>query len=242
MYRVRNVCIRLPPGQLSLKDKKAFIISQDCMKCGHCSAICPVGAISISGYDEEPVEIEKALTLDSEELMGALRTRRSMRKFTADEVPEDALNDINQAVRITPTGSNSQDVEYTVITRGITEIEKDAVKIFRKMMPVVKRLKPALSVEIDDHFFFKGAPLVIVISAKSSVNGSLAAANMALMAESHGLGVLYSGLFTLAAKLFGKIRQKLGIKRKFLTALVIGYPGVKYRRTVQRDPASVTYM
>ena len=54
---------------------------------------------------------------------------------------------------------------------------------------------------IDDHFFFKKAPAAIVVVSRDKIDGALAAANMALMAEACGLGVLYSGFFCMAAGL-----------------------------------------
>jgi len=45
----------------------------------------------------------------------------------------------------------------------------------------------------SDSFFFKGAPLVIIVSARNEVDAALASSYMEIMAESLGLGVLYSG-------------------------------------------------
>ena len=48
--------------------------------------------------------------------------------------------------------------------------------------------------------------MVIVVSSKSNVNAGLASAYMEIMAESLGLGVLYSGFFVVCAKISGKLR------------------------------------
>ena len=47
----------------------------------------------------------------------------------------------------------------------------------------------------SDSFFFKGAPLVILVSARNEVDAALASSYTEIMAESLGLGVLYSGFF-----------------------------------------------
>lgn len=98
--------------------------------------------------------------------------------------------------------------------------------------------------EIDDRFFFKDAPAVIVVVAKSQVNGALAASNMELAAQAHGLGVLYSGFFALVARLSPALRRELGLARgdKAVTALVVGHPAVTYRRTAPKEPANVRYL
>lgn len=90
-------------------------------------------------------------------------------------------------------------------------------------------------------FFFKNAPIVIVVLGKDTVSASLAAENMAFMAEANGLGVLFSGFFTMSVNMNHKIRKVMGIGRnpKAVTTLVIGYPAVKYHRTPHRNPLNL---
>lgn len=97
-------------------------------------------------------------------------------------------------------------------------------------VPFLKRI------EITDSFFFKGAPLVIVVSSKSNINAGLASAYMEIMAESLGLGVLYSGFFVMCAKLSGKLKKLLQLpkRHKVVSCIIIGYPAVKYQRIVPR--------
>lgn len=79
---------------------------------------------------------------------------------------------------------------------------------------------------------------------KNEINASLAASNMSLMAESFGLGVLYSGFFSAVVKYSPKLRKLLNLKSKghVVTTLVIGYPDVKYRRTTQKETTDVRYL
>jgi len=99
------------------------------------------------------------------------------------------------------------------------------------------------AIEIDDHFLFKNATAVIVIKGADEVDAALAASSMELMAQSLGLGVFYSGFFSMITRVSGKLRKQLGIRRgeKAVTTLVLGYPAVRYQRTVQREPADVLY-
>lgn len=120
-----------------------------------------------------------------------------------------------------------------------------AAGLFRRLLPLMKLVNPmARRTVIDDHFFFKSAPAAIVITSKDEVNGALAAANMELMAEACGLGVLYSGFFSMAANHSGSLRRMLGLSRgeKAVTTLVLGYSAVKYHRTVQKEAAAVRYL
>ena len=234
-----------PVNNICIKDNKAVIKTQDCINCGHCVAICPKGAITMTGFDEPPIELKKQPTLNPDELLMALKARRSIRKFKDKEVPSEIIEQIIQAGRFTPSAKNEHDVSYIVLGEDKGKYEEVAVKLFRRIKPIAGLfIKDAKEVKVDDNFFFKNAPIVIIVVAKNEINGSLAASNMSLMAESFGLGVLYSGFFTRVVKYSSKLRKLLNIKSKnhVVTTLVIGYPNVKYRRTTQKETAKVSYL
>lgn len=231
-----------PAGNIRIKDKKAKVITQDCIMCGHCVAICPKAAVSMTGFEEPPEEIEKSAALDPGELLRAIKTRRSIRQFTKRRVEPELIAQIIEAGRLTPTGGNAQNVSFIVLNDRLESAEKLAVRLFRRLLPLMKLVNPiARRMSIDDHFFFKKAPAAIVIVAPSQVDGALAAANMELMAEACGLGVLYSGFFSMAANWSRPLRRLLGLKRKerAVTTLVLGYSAVNYRRTAQKEKAGV---
>lgn len=231
-----------PAANIRIEKKRARIIAQDCILCGHCVAICPKGAVSMTGFDEPPEEIEEPVRLDAQTLMDAIKTRRSIRQFTGREVPPETIARIIEAGRLTPTGKNAQDVSFIVLDEGMANAEALAVRLFRRLLPLMKLVSPmAKRTVIDDHFFFKNAPAAIVVVSRDKVNGALAAGDMALMAEACGLGVLYSGFFAMAANHSRSLRKLLKLKRgeKAVMTLVLGYPGVKYHRTAQKEAASI---
>ena len=94
----------------------------------------------------------------------------------------------------------------------------------------------------NDKLFFN-APAVIVVTANSEVNGALASSNMELMTNALGLGTFFSGFFVIAAQDNKKIMDLLGVKegKKIVTCMVIGYPDVKYFRTVPRKEADISW-
>lgn len=231
-----------PAGNILLKDKKALIIAQDCILCGHCVAICPQAAVHMTGFDEPPQEIAATAALNPQMLLDALRTRRSIRQFAKLPVENEVIERIIEAGRLTPTGGNAQDVSYIVLQDQMESCEKLAVRLFRRLLPLAKLANPlAKRTRIDDHFFFKSAPAAIAVLARNQVDGALAAANMALMAEACGLGVLYSGFFCMAANHSRALRKALGLARKdkVVATLVLGYPSVSYKRTAPKEPAFV---
>ncbi|MCQ2496192.1 MAG: nitroreductase family protein [Lachnospiraceae bacterium] len=228
-------------GAIRLVDGKAQAKAVGCIYCGHCEAVCPKNAVTVTGFAEETVEFSEQTRLDPKTLMMAMKTRRTVRVFKEKEVSKKIIKQIIEAGRLAPTGGNAQNTGYVILGSKQKALEAVAVGMFNKVMGPAKKLVPFLkSMVIDENFFFKKAPLVIVITG-SAVNASLAAENMAFMAEANGLGVLYSGFFTMCANHSSKIRKamKLRLGEKVVTTLVIGYPGVKYYRTARREKARV---
>ena len=227
-----------------MTENGAEVTAPKCAKCGHCVAICPAQAVSISGFEDEPEDIASLPALDPEALMAKIKSRRSMRQFTDQEVAPELIEQIIEAGRLTPTARNIQGTSYVVLRDNISEYERIAVRALRRLRPlIVLIMRRPNGFEIGDRFFFKGAPVAIVIKSNSMVDGALAASLMEIMAQSLGLGVLYSGFFTIAAGLPGKIKRKMALARgeKVVTTLVIGHPAVTYRRTAQRESARVIY-
>ena len=122
------------------------------------------------------------------------------------------------------------------------EAEELCVNLFRKGKKVGAAFNDYLkNLNITDDFFFKGAPLVIVLSSKSSINAGLASSYMELMAYNLGLGVLYSGFFVICTKLSKKLRDLLQLpaNHEVVSCMVIGYPDIKYRRIPPRKELNV---
>ena len=240
-----GLCISdCPDGVLFMAESAAEYNGEFCVKCGHCVAICPQGAVTISGYDDPPEAINPENKADPDALLAMIKSRRSMRQFTEKDVPPELISKIIEAGRYTPTGGNRQDVSYVVLREKKDECEKIALEIIRSMQPTLALTIPYIkNLVIGDRFLFKGAPVVIVIKSVDALNGALAASMMELMAQSIGLGVLYSGFFTMAIRESDELRRMLSISapEKPVTTLIIGHPAVKYIRTAQRESARVIY-
>ncbi|MGX8851173.1 nitroreductase family protein [Amedibacillus sp. YH-ame10] len=243
-------CVKdCPQSNIEIKEQCAIILDQDCMKCGHCVSICPKNAVEIEGFDlSQIVERNAQPPLERDALLHAIKSRRSIRQFKKKEIDEQVLNYIIEAGRFTPTAKNAQGVSYIIVQNEIQEVEAIAVKLLRKLWPFASLYsKSAKHMTPDAHFFFKQAPVAILVVAKGSfkkVDGSLAASNMAWMAEAQGLGVLYSGFFTIASNMSFALRKKLGLQRKekVIMTLVLGEPNVNYPRSAPKKPAKVRYL
>ena len=238
-----SLCVKDCPGScLYLENGKARVHEKGCIECGHCYAICPQNSVSLSGYDCKEEPVVSMTELDSETLLTAMRSRRTIRQFTNQPVEKEKLQQILEAGRYSPTGGNSQSVSFTILGSRQKEAEKICVDLFRKGQKVGSKLVSSLErFAISDSFFFKGAPLVIVVSARSSVDAGLASSYMEIMAESLGLGVLYSGFFIACTRFSRKLRNLIGLPKgqNAVTCMVIGYPAVKYQRIVPRKSIKV---
>lgn len=236
-------CVRdCVSGFLYIKDGKAAVKEKGCIGCGHCYAICPTEAVSMTDPVPDGGEYVPMTVFDSKQLLQAMKSRRTVRRFRPDPVEQEKLDRILEAGRYCPTGGNGQGVAFTILGSRQAEAEAICVNLFRKGTGIAGKLTDFFaSFTIDDHYFFKGAPLVIVVSAKSAGSANLASSYMELMAESDGLGVLYSGFFIACTSMSAKLRRLLDLPKghKAVTCMVIGYPDVKYRRIPGRKPLNV---
>ena len=177
--------------------------------------------------------------LPADTLLAAMKSRRTVRQFRDQAVEEEKIQKILEAGRYSPTGGNSQNVSYIILGSRQAEAEAICTGLFRNATKIPGRNASfAERFRITDDFFFKGAPLVILVTGVSSVDAGLASAYMEIMAESLGLGVLYSGFFVMCSRLSRKLRRLIRLPRrhKVVTCMVIGYPAVKYQRIVPRKP------
>ena len=232
-------------NNIKIENNKAMTYFEKCILCGHCFAICPSNAIQIIGMQNDYMHKEEDVKLDAKKVLDNIAQRRSIRHFKKQTIPEEVITQILEAGRLTHTAKNMQDVSFIVLDKQKEHFEKMAVSLFRKLKPIANRFsKMNKHNEIKDNFFFFNAPLVIVILAENKTNGILAAQNMEFVAEANGLGVLYSGFFSVAANVSRKIRKQLQVPKhkKVAMTLVLGYPAITYLRSAPRKKLDVTYL
>ena len=249
---------------IKMVDSKAKINNVACIKCGHCIAVCPKDAVSTDEYNMEDVKAynKEEFSIDADNLLNFIKFRRTIRQFKNREVEEEKLLKIIEAGRFTQTGSNLQDVSYTVVREGMEELKaltfetlkqrgehilanltpetigfKRYAKMWLKMYEEYKE-----NPDLNDKIFFN-APAVIIVTANSDISGGLASSNMELMTNALGLGTFFSGFFVVAAGANEKISEFIGVKegKKIVSCMIIGYPNVKYLRAVPRKEADICW-
>ena len=112
------------------------------------------------------------------EVLNAILTRRSVRSYKPDPIPQEALDRILQAGEYAATGMNRQSPIILAVTDKATRDE-------------LSRMNAAIMGTDKDPFY--GAPVVLVVLADRSVpthvyDGSLVMGNLMLAAHAEGLG------------------------------------------------------
>ena len=95
----------------------------------------------------------------------------------------------------------------------------------------------------NDKLFFN-APTVIIVTSHDEFNGAIASSNMNIMIDALGLGTFYSGFLKVACQNNKEILDLLEIKddKKIVACMVVGYPNVKYKRTVPRKEVKINWI
>jgi len=226
---------------LEMRDSKARVLDGDCLLCGHCLAVCPAGAVRMEGIGDEILEADDAAwRLDADALKAHLKMRRSIRQYKQIPVEREKIEAIIEAGRLTPTGSNMQNVRYIVLQSGLDALEGEILAQYESSgdeFPIIRRYTP------EPGFLFRGAPAVILVVSENSTNACLAAMSMELMAEALGLGTLYVGLFTYPANRNQALRRALGIAEheNIEICLTVGYSAVTYLRSAPKKPANIIW-
>lgn len=246
------------PNCLSIVDGKACA-NDMCIDCGHCYAVCPTNAINLPEQSEEGViEFNNSKpTIDSELMLNFIKSRRSIRNYKDKKIPTQTMEHILQAGRFTPTGGNIQDVHYIFIQDNLETLKKmvwDGLNtiltdpehvnsIQERYRIILQNLWEAYSNGTGEDRLFFNSPALLIVNSNSALNGGLASSNIELMANSEGLGVLYSGFIQMALSINPAACEYLNITPdQIKSCMLIGYPNVSYRRTVPRKPTSIQWM
>ena len=171
-----------------------------CMRCGHCIAVCPVGAVSLDGETAESCEAARKYPVVDEATMGALlKNRRSVRVFKNRPVPRETVGRLMDMVRWAPTAKNLQPVHWRLTDdrEKIRKMARLTIECFRtdRMFSEVVNAWDA-----GEDMILRDAPLLAVAHAatdalKPSADCAIAAASLEIAATAYGHRRLLGGLF-----------------------------------------------
>lgn len=238
---------------IQVRNGKAEVLGR-CMECGHCVAVCPTNAVEMEGYQQQEIfpGSRKECAIDPMDFLRFLKFRRSTRQYEKRQVERENLEMILEAGRYTPTARNRQDVHFILVQDHMEEIREMIWKGFHQMAhtwedPVYQKMLLEFCKEreadSENDRLFCGAPVLVVLTCESPWNGELTARTMELMAESLGLGSLYSGFIQRSIGYSKEAQKAMDIEGERIAAcLLMGYPSVQYRRSVPRKKANAAWL
>ncbi|MCX8119059.1 MAG: nitroreductase family protein [Desulfobacterota bacterium] len=136
-------CVAVCPSfVLGMAEEKAKLLRGEwCIGCDHCGAVCPSDAVIREGeaFEKHPQK-GTASAVSPEALDLLFRERRSIRNYKADPVPKEVLDQILDAGRFAPTGTNSQNVNYLVLTtrERIQELRELTLRFYERVFSRVE--------------------------------------------------------------------------------------------------------
>ena len=143
----------------------------------------------------------------------AIMTRRSVRAYTAQPVPDDAIKELLAAAMNAPSASNQQPWQFVVVT------ERKQLNALTTVLPYGQMLK--------------GAPLAIAVCGDRQLQSeeywvqdcSAATQNLLLAAHAKGLGAVWLGVYPRSEHVAG-ISKLFNLPAHVIPLCVVsmGYP------------------
>ena len=229
------------------------IMPKNCLKCGHCMAICPVGAISV--FDKSPETSEKISAQDPNTILNLIKSRRSNRLYKNENVDKETLDKLKDMLKWVPTGCNSHSLHFSFIddvevmnefrdytnNKIIKALNTKGIKlIVDKFSPFLKHFAKG------EDIIFRGAPHLVAVANKitapcSKEDAIIALSYFELYAQSLGLGTCWCGFGHIAIKVFPKLVKFLKIPKgyKVQYVMLFGKKATDYARTTQPQEVSI---
>ncbi len=229
-----------------------------CIRCGHCVAVCPHGALR---HDDMPIEdfpvIDRAGMPAAEQVMHFMRSRRSIRNYKPEPLGRETLAALIDLARYAPSGHNGQPVRWTVVqdagdVQRMTGLVADWMQhLIDSKNPLAAALHMGLVVKAwaeGTDRICRQAPHLIVASADKADRSAPAAATIALTyldlaAHAMGVGTCWAGYFNMAAGLWPPLRSALDLPPDELPlgSMMAGYPRYRYQRLAARRPPVIRW-
>lgn len=229
-----------------------------CSCCGHCGAICPQSAITVSYTGSGPLPDVSAESLPTPGQFRKLAvSRRSIRAYSSTLVQRAIFDEIFDTIRYAPSGMNGQSVRWLVIedpkkvndlVAGIIQwaretVEKHPDHILAPLLPLIIG---AWNQGADK--VCHGAPhLVFAYSHKDNpvgyIDSIIAMTHLDLIAPLYGLGTCWAGIVQIALDSSPELMQRIGLPPDHKTnyGMMIGYPAYPYKGVPLRNAPSVIY-
>ncbi|MCL2336755.1 MAG: nitroreductase family protein [Firmicutes bacterium] len=229
-----------------------------CIACGHCMAVCPHGALSLTGMlagDCPPVQ--KELLPTPEQVRHLLLSRRSIRAYQDRPADRAVLQEIINVAAYAPSGHNIQPVHWIVVEEReqVRQLSALVVDWMSELMREKPDMAKAMNLEQIVKAWTKGADRIcrqaphVVLAHGQGDNPmvqpacTIALTYLELAAYGFGLGACWAGYLGAAAAGYPPLRQHLQLPaaHKVFGAMLLGYPKVKYYRVPLRVSPRISW-
>jgi nitroreductase len=133
-----------------MQDGKAVVTGDRSLNCGHCAAVCPVGAVRVGTIDPDSLRFnhfkleDRWLAhgdFDTGMLVRLMASRRSCRNFAERAVERSVLEDLVKIGALAPSGTNGQRWTFTVLpTRAAVMVLGNGLRdFFRRLNAMAAR-------------------------------------------------------------------------------------------------------
>ncbi|MCC8091155.1 MAG: nitroreductase family protein [Oscillospiraceae bacterium] len=182
-------------------------------------------------------------------VLETIRARRSIRFYTDEPVPQEAIDTLLEVAQLAPTGLGKQAWHFTVVRdRALLDEITEANRQIMLNSGDPAEIEKASAPDFDN---FRGAPMAIIVSGETAAAYHIAdcanaTTTMALAAESMGLSSCYLAGFRKAlrtpdgAALLARLQLPEGYEPEF--ALSIGYKGKEPNPRHPRREGCVNYI
>lgn len=229
-----------------------------CIRCGHCVAVCPHGALSHKDMKvEDCPPVNKDWLLGPDQAEHFLRNRRSIRTYKNKPVDRDTLSRLIKIASYAPSGHNFQPVKWHVIydhdeLNKLIGMVVDWMRYMEKEQPAMAKsmhfdlVIAAWEVGIDT--VCRSAPHVIIAHGAKADPTAQTAATIAmtyleLAALPLGLGACWAGFLNIAAMFWPPMQKALALPEGHgaFGSMMVGYPKYKYHRLPLRNEPPITW-
>lgn len=164
------------------------------------------------------------------EVLSKMKSRRSVRKFKADPVPQEILDQIMEAGLYAASGKGSQSAIMIQVTN-------------KEMRDTIAKMNCEIGEYKEGFDPFYGAPAMIIVLAKKEVpthvyDGSLVMGNLMLAAHELGLGScwIHRAKQEFETQWGKELLKSLGIEEEYegIGHCALGYPDGEYPQAVER--------
>ena len=227
-----------------------------CMKCQHCLAICPAGAISICNKKPEDSDICDDNLPNDVQMLNLIRHRKSIRSYKHENLDKSTLQKLKDMLKYSPTGCNNHKLHVSVIDdveimdrfRNRTNNTIKKAFLSNKWIPVTRKFEKFKQQFIDGKdVIFRGAPHMLVVSVPvtapcAPVDPIILLSYFELYAQSLGIGTLWCGFAEIALKLIPDLCQYLEIPDGYKVGYVMlfGKTDLKYQRATQPEDYDIS--